>query len=83
MSCMFSKCFSLKDLNIDGFNTSNVKNFSFMFSGCLALSELNVKDFDIGSDSIIILMFINCSDEIKKMVRNQNKNLRRVEAFED
>ena len=40
MSYMFYECPSLKELNINNFNTDNVTNMSYMFSGCTALNEL-------------------------------------------
>ena len=34
MSKMFYECSSLKELNLDNFNTNNVTNMSYMFDGC-------------------------------------------------
>ena len=34
MSCIFSGCSSLKELNPNNFNTDNVTNMDFMFYGC-------------------------------------------------
>ena len=34
MSFMFSVCSSLKELNLNNFNTNNVTNMSLMFSCC-------------------------------------------------
>ena len=34
MSCMFSGCEKLNDLNLSSFDTKKVNNMSFMFSGC-------------------------------------------------
>ena len=34
MSSMFSKCSSLKELNLNNFNTNNVKDMEYMFEGC-------------------------------------------------
>ena len=41
MNYMFSKCSSLKELNLNNFNTNNVTNMGFMFSGCS--NELIIK----------------------------------------
>ena len=41
MSCMFSECSSLKELNLNNFNTNNVTDMSSMFSGCS--DDLKVK----------------------------------------
>ena len=42
MSFMFSGCSSLKELNLNNFNTNNVTNMSYMFSGCIALKKENI-----------------------------------------
>ena len=42
---MFSGCSSLKELNLNHFNTNNVINMSCMFSGCSSLKELNLNNF--------------------------------------
>ena len=34
MSFMFSGCSSLKELNLNNFNTNNETDMSFMFRGC-------------------------------------------------
>ena len=40
---MFDGCSSLKELNLNNFNTNNVTNMSWMFRGCSSLKELNQK----------------------------------------
>ena len=34
MSSMFNGCSSLKELNLNNFNTNNVTDMKFMFAGC-------------------------------------------------
>ena len=34
MSCLFIGCLSLKELNLNNFNTNNVTSMYGMFSGC-------------------------------------------------
>ena len=41
MSGMFYGCSSLKELNLNNFNTNNLNNMSYMFDGCL--NELKLK----------------------------------------
>ena len=41
MSNMFSKCRSLKELNLSSFNTSQVTDMSYMFFICDKLKILN------------------------------------------
>ena len=42
MHGMFSGCSSLKELNLNNFNTNNVTNMNGMFYGCSSLKELYV-----------------------------------------
>ena len=41
MSGMFDRCSSLKELNLNNFNTNNLTDMSYMFYGCL--DELKIK----------------------------------------
>ena len=41
MSCMFTECSSLEELNISNFNTNNVTDMSYMFGQCK--DELHLK----------------------------------------
>ena len=43
MSDMFNGCSSLKELNLNNFNTNNVIDMSYMFSGCLDELKLKIK----------------------------------------
>ena len=43
---MFSGCSSLKEINLNNFNTNNVTNMSYMFYGCSSLKELNLNNFN-------------------------------------
>ena len=40
---MFSECSSLKELNLNNFNTNNVTNMSCMFYGCSGSDDLKRK----------------------------------------
>ena len=46
MSYMFCGCSSLKELNLNNFNTNNVTNMYGMFWGCSSLKELNLNNFN-------------------------------------
>ena len=47
MRYMFDGCSSLKELNLNNFNTNKVTNMNFMFSDCKSLEELNITNFSI------------------------------------
>ena len=53
-----------------------------MFSDCSSLKKINFSPstFDKNNDIIMIYMFSGCSDELKKKIRAQIKNLKE-EAF--
>ena len=80
MSYMFSGCSSLEELNLSHFNTDNVTDMRAMFNECLSLKELNIENFDTKKVIDMTDMFERCSEELKKKIRNQNKNIRK-EAF--
>ena len=42
MSDMFYGCSSLKELNLNNFNTNNVTNMRGMFNACSSLKEISV-----------------------------------------
>ena len=42
MSCMYSDCNLLKNINISNFNTQNVTNMNSMFSDCNSLTKDNI-----------------------------------------
>ena len=41
---MLHNCSSLKELNLNNFNTNNVTNMRCMFSGCSSLKDLNLSN---------------------------------------
>ena len=43
MSGMFSYCSSLKELNLNNFNTNNVTNMSYMLYGCSYILKKKIK----------------------------------------
>ena len=43
MSGIFFRCSSLKELNLNNFNTNNVTNMICMFYGCLDELKLKIK----------------------------------------
>ena len=46
MTGMFSRCLSLKELNLNNFNTNKISNMISMFNGCSSLKELNLNNFN-------------------------------------
>ena len=75
MSCMFYGCSSLKELNLNNFNTNNVTDMNRMFDGCSSLKELNLNNFNTNNVTDMICMFYGCLDELKLKVKSQFKNV--------
>ena len=44
--CMFYNCMNLTEINISGFDTRNVEDFSYMFYRCKSLIKLDIRNFD-------------------------------------
>lgn len=54
---MFKSCESLVELDLSGFNTSNVYSFRNMFDGCNSIKELDLSGFDTSSMTQAQAMF--------------------------
>ena len=82
MNYMFSKCSSLKELNLNNFNTNNVTYMSGMFSGCSSLKELNLNNFNTNNVTNMYGMFSGCSNDLIMKIKAQYKNIKE-EAFKN
>lgn len=60
MQSMFSKCESLKELDLSSFNTSNVTNMEYMFEDCKNLKKIDLSSFDTSNVTDMKYMFYNC-----------------------
>ena len=58
---MFSKCQSLKSLDLSNFNTSKVVSMSNMFANCSNLVDLDISGFDTKNVESTNEMFRGCS----------------------
>ena len=77
---MFCGCSSLKELNLNNFNTNNVTDMSYMFCGCSSCKELNLNNFNTNNVTNMLYMFSGCLDELKLKIKSQFKNFKE-EAF--
>ena len=71
---MFSGCSSLKELNLNNFNTNKVTNMVGMFSYCSSLKELNINNFNTNNATDITDIYytlIGCSNELIEKIENQ------------
>ena len=77
---MFSRCSSLKELDLSSFNTNNVTNMNGMFSGCSLLKELDLSSFNIYNVTNMSGMFSGCSEQFKIKIKAKYKTIKE-EAF--
>ena len=82
MESMFYECSSLKELNLNNFNTNNVTDMSYMFYECSSLKELNLNNFNTNNVTNMESMFLGCSKELIMKIKTQYKNIKE-EAFEN
>ena len=82
MSYMFKCCESLMKLDLSNFNTNKVKDMTKLFYGCSSLKELNISNFIFSISTNIKYMFGECSEELKKYIRNIFNNLDNI-IFEE
>ena len=80
MSYLVKQRNSLKELNLNNFNTNNVTDMSHMFLGCSSLKELNLNNFNTNNVTDMNWMFNGCSNELKMKIKTKYKNIRK-EAF--
>ena len=83
MRGMFSICKSLEKINLSHFNTNKVTDMTYMFCECSSLKEIDVSNFYIDDDIGVESMFFGLSDEIKKIIKNQIKNINEKVFIED
>ena len=61
MQYMFSKCWSLENLDLSHFNTENVCNTDYMFQDCSKLKSLDLSNFNTINIETMQGMFRDCS----------------------
>ena len=71
---MFSGCSSLKELNLNNFNTNKVINMEGMFAQCSSLIELNISNFNTNNVKDMSHMFYRCKSLKKLNISNFNNN---------
>ena len=55
---------SLKELNLNNFNTINVTNMSYIFCICSSLKELNLNNINTNNVTNMSDMFSGCSKDV-------------------
>ena len=87
---MFAVCSSLKELNLNNFNTNNVTDMSSMFHGCSSLNELNLNNFNTNNviymnanEMYYHIYFNDNKEEIKRNYLNENDNVSKIKIIID
>ena len=75
MKNMFSRCSSLKELDISNFNTKNVIDMSGMFFQCSSLEDLNICYFNMDDLTNKRDMFFGCNDKLIIKIKEQHEYL--------
>ena len=57
MSYMFYQCISLEELNIDNFDTYNVKDMKGIFCECIKLKEIKINGLNLNNIKNMDYMF--------------------------
>lgn len=81
MTRMFSNSFSLKTIDVSGFDTSKVtgNGFNAMFAGCASLESINVINFNTSNATNIQDLFYGCNK--LKSIDISNFDTRNVTKF--
>ena len=61
ISCLFSNCTTLIEIDFSNFNTINIKDMNSMFSNCSSLKNLDLKNFKTDNLEDMYSMFSDCS----------------------
>ena len=72
MGNMFSRCYSLTNLDLSNFDTSNVTDMRKMFNSCSSLTSLDLSSFNTASVTDMSDMFNNCSSLTSLDISNFN-----------
>ncbi len=65
ISCLFSNCTTLIEIDFSNFNTINIKDMNSMFSNCSSLKNLDLKNFKTDNLEDMYSMFSDCSSLIE------------------
>ena len=74
MSQMFYYCRFLTELDVAGFDTSNVENMSGMFASCIRVKSFNVNGFDTSKVTNMSMMFSEYYKTLVKALCNSMLN---------
>ena len=78
MKAMFSRCSSLKEINLSNFKTENVTNMEEMFEYCSGLEKINLSNFNTNNVTTMSGIFRECK-ELKQIKHFSVLNTANVE----
>lgn len=71
MSSLFENC-GFKTIDLSGFDTGSVENFSWMFARCPYLEKLNLSGIDTSSVTNMMCMFYDCKSLVNLDISSFN-----------
>ena len=80
---LFCFCECIESLKFIKFYRNNITNMEGMFSFCSSLKELNLSNFNTNNVTNMNYMFEGCSDEFKKKIKSEYKNIKEVAFYEN
>ena len=85
MSFLFCDCTSLKEIDLESFDTSKVTDMSYMLYNCFSLKKINILSFNTSQVTNMSFMFYNCSllKEINLSSFNTGKVTDMLSMFEN
>ena len=71
MQDMFNNCSSLISLNLNNFNTNNVKDMNNMFNNCSSLTSLNLNNFNTNNVKDMKDIFYNIKNDCEIICKDE------------
>ena len=71
---LFLDCYTISEIDLSNFNTSNVQNMQEAFNGCKSLISINFANFDTTKVTNMHKMFMNCEKLISLDLSNFHTN---------
>ena len=76
LSCLFSECECLEEIDFSSFNTEKIVNMSYLFNGCSSLKKINLSNFNTTNVENMSNMFRGC--KLLKKIYLLNFNTEKV-----
>ena len=82
ITSMFGNCWSLKSLDLSGFNTENVASFSSCFYSCRNIKTIDLSSWIVSSKTIYLNGMFAYMRVLENLIRNKDWDTSNVTNFE-